>query len=72
MQNHTLTDNQFNCLKDIFNSSFSGPMVGLPEGQYLKHEQLSTTERGTYDREAYTEIVAIFKAASNTENHETH
>jgi hypothetical protein len=48
----------------LFNHSYSGPMVGKANGEYLTWEELSEPERNLISRKDYQEVVSTYSMLS--------
>lgn len=60
----TIPNNLLESMAAIFNHSYSGPMVGKEEGEYLTWSELSLPEKALLTEELYNEVVNIY--ATNT------
>jgi hypothetical protein len=49
----------------IFKYSYSGPMVGKEEGEYLSWHELSCQEKALLTEEMYNAIVTAYKISGN-------
>lgn len=61
----TISNNLLESMAPIFNHSYSGPMVGKPEGEYLDWSELSDPEKDLISKEKYDYIVNVFATYTN-------
>jgi len=58
-------DSLLESMAAIFNHSYSGPMVGKNEGEYLNWSELSDPEKDLISKEKYDSVVSIYAANTN-------